>query len=94
MYRPQRAEPGYDPVSLFSTYSYRVPLARPGLSIIEIFFALFGHTPLWMKALLIIRNAIARCFGLEAPTPAEILRPAVHATYSVGDKIGPGRSTS
>jgi hypothetical protein len=69
--------------------SYRVPLARPGLSIIEIFFALFGHTPLWMKALLIIRNAIARCFGLEAPTPAEILRPAVHATYSVGDKIGP-----
>jgi hypothetical protein len=33
--------------------SYRVPLARPGLSIVEIFFALFGHTPRWMKALLI-----------------------------------------
>ena len=69
--------------------SYRVPLARPGLTIVEIFFALFGHTPRWMKALLITRNAIARCFGLEAPTVAEILEPAIHASYRVGDKIGP-----
>jgi hypothetical protein len=69
--------------------SYRVPLARPGLTIVEIFFALFGHTPLWMKALLITRNAIARRFGLEAPTSAEILHPAVRAGYGVGDKIGP-----
>jgi hypothetical protein len=69
--------------------SYRVPLTRPGLTIVEIFFALFGHTPRWMKALLITRNAIARCFGLEAPTVAEILKPAVLASYSVGDKIGP-----
>src|SRR3954451_21192159 len=69
--------------------SYRVPLARPGLSIVNIFFALFGHTPFWMKALLIARNAIARRFGLEAPTAAEILRPAVCARYRVADKIGP-----
>jgi len=69
--------------------SYRTPLARPGLSIVEIFFALFGHTPLWMKALLITRNAVAKRFGLEAPTVAEILNPTVRATYSVGDKIGP-----
>ena len=69
--------------------SYRVPLTRPGLTIVEIFFALFGHTPRWMKALLITRNAIARCFGLEAPTVAEILKPAVRTSYSVGDKIGP-----
>jgi hypothetical protein len=69
--------------------SWRVPLARPGLSIIDIFFALFGHTPFWMKALLITRNAIARCFGLEAPTVAEILHPTVLAAYNVGDKIGP-----
>ena len=68
--------------------SYRVP-ARPGLSIIDIFFALFGHTPFWMKALLITRNAIARRFGLEAPTAAEILHPTVRASYHVGDKIGP-----
>jgi hypothetical protein len=66
-----------------------VPLARRGLTIVEIFFALFGHTPRWMKALLITRNAIARRFGLEAPTVAEILKPTVRASYSVGDKIGP-----
>ena len=67
--------------------SYRVPLVRPGLTIVEIFFALFGHAPRWMKALLITRNAIARCFKLEAPTVAEILKPAVRtralATRSV-----------
>ena len=68
---------------------YRVPLARPGLSIVDIFFALFGHTPFWMKALLIARNAIARRFGLEAPTAVEILHPTVRASYHVDDKIGP-----
>jgi hypothetical protein len=69
--------------------SYRVPLARPGLSIVDIFFALFGHAPFWMKALLITRNAIARRFGLEAPTTAEIIHPTERASYVVGDKIGP-----
>ena len=69
--------------------SYRVPLVRPGLSMVEIFFALFGHTPRWMKALLVTRNAIARWCGLEAPTVAEILKPALRASYGVGDKIGP-----
>jgi hypothetical protein len=69
--------------------SYRVALARPELSMVDIFFALFGHTPRWMKALLITRNAIARCFGLQAPTVAEILTPTMRPTYSVGDKIGP-----
>src|SRR3954451_14168894 len=69
--------------------SYRVPLARPGLSIVDIFFALFGHTPFWMKALLITRNAIARLFGLEAPTAGKFLPPPSRASYGVGDKIGP-----
>ena len=69
--------------------SYRVPLARRGLTIVEIFFALFGHTPRWIKALLITRNAIARCFGLEAPTATEILKPVMRTSYCVGDKIGP-----
>jgi hypothetical protein len=68
---------------------YRVPLARPKLSIVEIFFALFGHTPRWMKALLIVRNTVARWCGLEAPTADEILRPTMRANYAVGDRIGP-----
>ena len=69
--------------------SYRVPLARPGRAIVDIFFALFGHTPFWMKALLITRNAVAGLFGLEAPTVAEILNPAVRVSYAIGEKIGP-----
>lgn len=67
--------------------SYRVPLARPELGIVDIFFALFGHTPLWMKILLIVRNAAA-C-GLDAPTVREIMKPEVRCAYSVGEKIGP-----
>src|SRR5712675_961207 len=69
--------------------SYRAPLAHPELGIVDIFFALFGHTPLWMKLLLIARNAAARLAGLEAPTVAEIMRPKIREFYSVGDKIGP-----
>jgi hypothetical protein len=69
--------------------SWRAPLARPELAIVEVFFALFGHTPVWMKLLLIVRNAAARLVGLEAPTVAEIMNPRIGQTYSVGDKIGP-----
>jgi hypothetical protein len=68
---------------------YRAPLARPELGIIEIFFALFGHTPLWMKLLLIARNAVARLAGLEVPTVGEIMKPTVRREYCVGEKIGP-----
>jgi hypothetical protein len=69
--------------------SYRAPLSRTELGIVEIFFALFGHTPLWMKLLLIARNAAARLAGLETPTVAEIMKPKIRETYSVGEKIGP-----
>jgi hypothetical protein len=69
--------------------SYRAALARPDLGIIEIFFALFGHTPVWMKLLLIVRNAVAKVCGLEAPSVGEIMKPAVRSEYRVGDKIGP-----
>jgi hypothetical protein len=69
--------------------SWRAPLARPELGIVEVFFALFGHTPVWMKLLLIARNAAAGLVGLETPTVAEIMKPGMRETYSVGDKIGP-----
>jgi Protein of unknown function (DUF2867) len=69
--------------------AYRAPLARPELGIVDIFFALFGHTPLWMKLTLIVRNAAASLAGLEVPTVAEIMRPKIRESYSVGDKIGP-----
>jgi hypothetical protein len=69
--------------------SYRAPLARPDLAIVDLFFALFGHTPLWMKLLLIVRNAAARLMGLEAPTVAEIIKPEARDSYRVGEKSGP-----
>lgn len=69
--------------------SYRVPLSRRGLSVGEIFFAVFGHKPFPMKAMLILRNALARLAGLEAPTVDEIMNPQMKTGYQVGDKIGP-----
>jgi hypothetical protein len=69
--------------------SYRAPLTHSELGIIDIFFALFGHTPLWMKTLLIVRNAVAKTFGLEAPSVGEIMSPIIRSEYSVGEKIGP-----
>jgi hypothetical protein len=72
--------------------SYRAPLAHPELGIVDIFFALFGHTPLWMKLLLIVRNMVAGLFGLQVSTVGEIMKPEVRCAYSVGEKIGLGRS--
>jgi hypothetical protein len=69
--------------------SYRAPLTRPELGVVDIFFALFGHTPLRMKLLLVARNAAARLFGLDVPTVAEIMKPTVRSEYRVGEKIGP-----
>ncbi|MFB9267102.1 DUF2867 domain-containing protein [Bradyrhizobium erythrophlei] len=69
--------------------SYRAVLTRPDLGIVDVFFALFGHTPFWMKLLLIVRNAIAGLVGLETPTVGEIMNPAIRSEYRVGDKIGP-----
>lgn len=69
--------------------SYRVPLHHPELGMADIFFAVFGHTPFPMKAMLILRNVLARLAGLEAPTVAEIMKPEAKAVYRVGDKIGP-----
>ena len=67
--------------------SYRAPLTRTA-GVVEIFFAIFGHHPAWMKALLIIRNRIASWCGLDAPTRSEIINTEIKAGYAVGDKIG------
>jgi uncharacterized protein DUF2867 len=69
--------------------SYRVPLARLDLGIVDIFFAVFGHHPLWIKLLLVVRNVVAKRTGLDTPTVADIMSPEIRACYRVGDKIGP-----
>jgi hypothetical protein len=69
--------------------SYRAPLSRERAGVVDVFFAIFGHHPKWMKVVLVLRSWLASCFGLEVPTTAEIMRPQIKARYSVGDKIGP-----
>lgn len=68
--------------------SYRAPLSRRELAIVDIFFAIFAHHPLWMKLLLIVRNKVASLAGLDAPTASEILHVEIKERYAVGDKIG------
>src|SRR5947209_15309998 len=68
--------------------SYRMPLRRRELGIIDIFFAIFAHHPLWMKLLLIVRNKVASLAGLDAPSASEILHVEIKDRYAVGEKIG------
>ena len=69
--------------------SYRAPLNRTDLGMTDIFFAVFGHKPLWIKGMLVARNAVAGLAGLEVPTVAEIMNPEFKRVYRVGEKIGP-----
>jgi hypothetical protein len=68
--------------------SYRAPLARPELGIVDIYAAIFGHAPLTLKLLLIARNAIVRPFGLKAPAAADVMRGGFTTGQAVGDTIG------
>jgi hypothetical protein len=68
--------------------SYRAPLSRRELGIVDVFFAIFAHHPLWMKLLLIVRNEAASLAGLNAPTASEILHVEFKDRYVVGEKIG------
>ena len=69
--------------------AYSVRLDRHNLEITDIFDAIFGHRPAWMKAILILRNKAAALAGLAVPTNAEILHTSNRGHYAVGDKIGP-----
>ena len=68
--------------------SYRAPLSRRELGIVDIFFGIFAHYPLWIKLLLIVRNKVASLAGLDAPTASEILHVEIKDRYVVGEKIG------
>ena len=65
-----------------------MPLSRGELCIVDIFFGIFAHHPLWMKLLLIVRNKVASLAGLDAPNASEILHVEVKDRYVVGEKIG------
>ncbi len=69
--------------------SYRAPLRDPLQDMADIFFAIFGHHPGWMKALLIARNWIASRCGLDVPAASEIMNASRKEHYQVSDTIGP-----
>jgi len=68
--------------------AYRAPLNRTTASVIDVFFAVFAHHPMWMRILLIVRNRIAAACGLDAPKTSEIVNLEIKSSYAVGDKIG------
>lgn len=69
--------------------SFAVPCNCPDMTMPAAFFAVFGHHPLWLKCLLITRNAVARLFGLEVADAESILRPVRQPAYRIGELIGP-----
>jgi hypothetical protein len=68
--------------------SYRAPLSRTRASVVDIFVGIFGHRPMWMQILMIVRNKLAAFCGLDAPTVSEIIHPEFKSSYVVGEKIG------
>lgn len=81
-----------DPVSVRTAFfkdAYRARLLRPEGSMSDLFFAIFGHHPWWIKAPLLVRNTAAKAFGLAVPTAQRILNPVRAAEYKAGDTIGP-----
>jgi Protein of unknown function (DUF2867) len=68
--------------------SYRAPLSRGEIGIVDVFFGIFAHHPFWMKLLLIVRNKVASLVGLDAPTASEILHIEIKDRYVAGEKIG------
>ena len=68
--------------------SYRAPLARPELEIVDIYAAIFAHMPLLLKLLLVARNAMVRPLGLKAPAAAEVMHGGFKVGHTVGETIG------
>jgi Protein of unknown function (DUF2867) len=85
-------ESGLDPAVVAAAYfkdAYSAPLHRAEMTMPGLFFCLFGHHPLWIKRVLILRNRIAGWCGLAVPAAADIMTPKIMSDYHVGDTIGP-----
>ena len=68
--------------------AYRVPLRRRELDVVDVFFAIFAHHPLWMKLLQIVRNKLVAFIGLNGSAASEVLEIKIRTHYAVGEKIG------
>jgi hypothetical protein len=69
--------------------AYRVPLSHGDASAVDIFFAVFGHHPVWLKTILLLRHRAGAWFGLGAARASDILNPTQSERYRVGQCIGP-----
>lgn len=73
----------------FLADAYCVPLSRNDASITDVFFAIFGHHPAWLKVLLLVRHRAGAWLGLNAASTAQVLSPTNEGAYKVGQAIGP-----
>jgi hypothetical protein len=69
--------------------SYRADISDPSKSVVDLFEAVLGHHPRWMRALLIARNRIVVLAGLDVAREEMIRRFDRKSAYAVGDVIGP-----
>jgi hypothetical protein len=69
--------------------SYQAVLTKPTISVADLFEAVLGHHPRWMKKLLILRNRIAARAGLDVASGDMIQNFERKQYYAVGDTIGP-----
>ena len=73
----------------FFADSYEVSLTHGSATVVDIFFAVFGHHPAWLKALLLVRHRVGAWLGLQGACTAEVMSPSRAASYRVGQHIGP-----
>jgi hypothetical protein len=63
------------------------PLRHPGLSMVEIYLALFAHHPRWARSLLIVRGWLVGPFGLRRSTAADFQSMELKPAYAIGERI-------
>ena len=86
---PESALDRRDVVSAWFSDSYLAELRNPSASVADLFEAVFGHHPRWVRIPLALRNRMAGWAGLEVP-PEEATRHFERKPhYAVGDIIGP-----
>lgn len=69
--------------------SYQTMLTKPTMSVADLFEAILGHLPQWVKVLLIVRNRMAARAGLAVAPDALIETFDRRDDYTVGETIGP-----
>jgi hypothetical protein len=71
--------------------AYQVSLTRSSLSVEEMYRAIFGYWPTWIRVLMHLRGLVV-LFGLRHPTDAELKAKAEHSfdqsRYRVGQRVG------